>query len=270
MGRWYKSILVSVICFSVLGICHADHNFHESVNIPAGYCYKINGVDVLCAGGVSTATPTTTGTPTQTPTVTPTPTPTETPIPTQTPTVTPTATSTPVVWLGDTDQTGLTGDKTGSYDLNSTGTIYLDHNGDTEGAPVITLMDFEGSEITLIDTTATLSGIHGNFSNEVKSSSLLLNGIQSTSTSITPGAAVTWCVLGTGGASGITITLPSATYKGKIYFIKKVDAGAGAVTVARSGSDTIEGATSVTLSSQYSSVTLMADGTSTWYKIATQ
>lgn len=75
-------------------------------------------------------------------------------------------------------------------------------------------------------------------------------------------------VLCTGGVSGITITLPAATNTGLVLHIEKVDSGAGAVTVSRAGSDTIEGATTASLASQYSSVTLVADGTATWYKIA--
>lgn len=46
--------------------------------------------------------------------------------------------------------------------------------------------------------------------------------------------------------SGITVTLPAAlSYIGKTYSIANI--GAGTVTVARSGSDTIGGATSVSI-----------------------
>ncbi len=73
-------------------------------------------------------------------------------------------------------------------------------------------------------------------------------------------------VLATGGAGGITITLPAAN-AGKVRkTVKKIDSGVGAVTVARAGTDTIEGATSVSLAGQYNSVTVISDGTSIWYK----
>lgn len=57
----------------------------------------------------------------------------------------------------------------------------------------------------------------------------------------------------TGGA--VTITLPAiaTANRGKEYRIKKIDASGNAVTVARSGSDTIDGATSSSLTAQYQS-----------------
>lgn len=72
-------------------------------------------------------------------------------------------------------------------------------------------------------------------------------------------------ILATGGAGGITVTLPAAV-KGSRYLIKKVDAGAGAVTVATTSSQTIDGATTKVLSAQYASVTVVSDGAA-WYVI---
>ena len=43
------------------------------------------------------------------------------------------------------------------------------------------------------------------------------------------------------------------------------DAGVNAVTVARAGSDDIQGATTVSLATQYASRTLYADGSARWY-----
>jgi hypothetical protein len=74
-------------------------------------------------------------------------------------------------------------------------------------------------------------------------------------------------VLVNASAAGPTITLPAADALGgrPIRFeIKKIDSSANAVTVQRAGSDTIEGATSVTLSSQWASTTLVSDGVSGW------
>jgi hypothetical protein len=68
-----------------------------------------------------------------------------------------------------------------------------------------------------------------------------------------------------GGAR--TITLPAANALGGRpirYQIEKTDNSANAVTVQRAGSDTIEGATSVVLSGQWASVTLVSDGVSGW------
>lgn len=63
----------------------------------------------------------------------------------------------------------------------------------------------------------------------------------------------------TGGAR--TVTLPAASScPGQTFFIKKIDSSANAVTVARAGSDTIDGATSVSLASQYARTQLMSNG----------
>lgn len=66
----------------------------------------------------------------------------------------------------------------------------------------------------------------------------------------------------------ITITLPGclATRVGKTYLVQKI-AGANNVSVARAGSDTINGATSKTVSTQYSGILLVNTGT-VWYAVA--
>lgn len=69
----------------------------------------------------------------------------------------------------------------------------------------------------------------------------------------------------TADASGgaITVTLPDrATVQGKTYTVKRTSAS-NDVVISRAGSDTIEGATSKTLGSQYATVSLLA-GTATW------
>src|SRR5690606_8890680 len=62
-------------------------------------------------------------------------------------------------------------------------------------------------------------------------------------------------VLATGGAGGITITLPTLV-NGMKFTVKKVDAGAGAVTVT--GGANIDGAASKVLAAQHERVTLVA------------
>lgn len=67
----------------------------------------------------------------------------------------------------------------------------------------------------------------------------------------------------TGGA--FTVTLPVAeTVKGLVLTVKKIDAGANAVTVDGDGSETIDGATTYALSSQYKFVTVYSDGVEWW------
>ena len=65
----------------------------------------------------------------------------------------------------------------------------------------------------------------------------------------------------------VTITLPLAnTAKGREYKIKKIDSSANACTITASGTDLIDGSSSMSLSSQYDYVTLISDGVSNWYK----
>jgi hypothetical protein len=63
-------------------------------------------------------------------------------------------------------------------------------------------------------------------------------------------------------AAAVTITLPKAQeYKGRPFYIKKVDASANAVTVEGDGSETIDGAANVSLASQWDGVRVVSDGT---------
>lgn len=78
----------------------------------------------------------------------------------------------------------------------------------------------------------------------------------STTQSLNAGDSI---VLATGGASGITLTLPSPV-SGRIVNIKKIDAGAGAITI-NTASGTIDGSSSKTISIQYASLTITSDGT---------
>ena len=70
-------------------------------------------------------------------------------------------------------------------------------------------------------------------------------------------------------SGNITVNLPaSASASGHAYTIKKTDAGAFAVTVDANGSETIDGATTRSLTSQHDSLTIVADG-SGWQIAAT-
>jgi hypothetical protein len=68
-----------------------------------------------------------------------------------------------------------------------------------------------------------------------------------------------------GGA--VTITLPTASgLSGYRFYVKRIDSSGNGCSVARSGSDTIDGQTSISLDLQYTSLTLVSNG-STWYII---
>lgn len=87
----------------------------------------------------------------------------------------------------------------------------------------------------------------------------------SANTTLTVDDAGLVLVNASGGAR--TITLPAANALGgrPIRFqIEKTDSTANTVTIQRAGADTIEGGTSVVLSGQWASVTLVSDGLSGW------
>ncbi len=70
--------------------------------------------------------------------------------------------------------------------------------------------------------------------------------------------------------TAITINLfaLSSSYNGYKVIIKKIDNGAGAITIAPNGSDTIDGAnSSISISTGYGSVTLIADASTGWWII---
>jgi hypothetical protein len=77
-------------------------------------------------------------------------------------------------------------------------------------------------------------------------------------------------IAGTGGAGGITLTLPAvATSQYKTYHVVKVDAGVGTVVLDGNGAETINGAATYTLTSQYDAVTIWCDGTE-WFVLGTK
>ena len=68
----------------------------------------------------------------------------------------------------------------------------------------------------------------------------------------------------TTGASTITATLPAVSSAdataGRVVTILKIDGGAGSVTIDGDGSETINGSTTVSLTSQYDYRTIVSDG----------
>lgn len=69
----------------------------------------------------------------------------------------------------------------------------------------------------------------------------------------------------TGGAGGITITLPPAAgNSGRVFVIKKIDSGAGKITIDGNLNETIDGLLTWILTLQFESVTIQSNG-SNWY-----
>lgn len=71
-------------------------------------------------------------------------------------------------------------------------------------------------------------------------------------------------VLCNAAAGAFTITLPTAVNSFTTYHIKKVDSSANTCTIATTNSQTIEGASTKVLSSQYSSVNVVSDNANWW------
>lgn len=72
----------------------------------------------------------------------------------------------------------------------------------------------------------------------------------------------------TGGAFSETLPLAATAGDGFTIAIKKTDSSSNAVTVTRSGSDTIDNSTTIVLNSQNESIQLVSDGISSWNSIA--
>ena len=71
---------------------------------------------------------------------------------------------------------------------------------------------------------------------------------------------------GTGGV--LTVTLPAAlTSSGRQIAVKKIDASANAITIAAAGSDTIDGAATMSLASQWDKQVLISNGDDGWEKL---
>lgn len=71
----------------------------------------------------------------------------------------------------------------------------------------------------------------------------------------------------TSGAIAITLPSAGALSESRVIVVKKTDSSVNAVTVTRAGSDTIDGATTYVLSSQYDAVILVDDESGNWHAI---
>jgi len=71
------------------------------------------------------------------------------------------------------------------------------------------------------------------------------------------------CVLADASTAALTITLPSPTANAEVI-VKKIDATANTVTISPAATETIDGATSLVLDTQYEAYHLISDGTN-WF-----
>lgn len=88
--------------------------------------------------------------------------------------------------------------------------------------------------------------------------------------SITTSSAVQsgdYLILADSTSGAITVSLPTAAIvAGRIFVIKRINAGANNVVIDPAASETIDGALTYTLSAQWNSVTIISNGTS-WFII---
>lgn len=139
---------------------------------------------------------------------------------------------------------------------------------DLTGAPVI---EFSGSHATAaphwfksdgsanfangaatVSTTGTLKGV--GFSSAIASKSANYTA-----------TADDFTLLVDASGGNKTITLPAASGNtGKIYVIKKTDSSGNTVTIDGDGSETIDGATTKVISTQYVSFMIQCDGSNWW------
>jgi len=78
------------------------------------------------------------------------------------------------------------------------------------------------------------------------------------------------CILVNASTGPVTVTLPPTAKPppGAGYLITKIDASANAVTVAASGTDTIDGSPTVILTAQYDSTTVVSNGAGLWVEVS--
>ena len=74
-------------------------------------------------------------------------------------------------------------------------------------------------------------------------------------------------ILVVASADPTLVKLPRASAKKRALTVKKVDVGAGVVTVVAQPAETIDGAQVYDLTAQYECVSLVSDGLSTWHRV---
>lgn len=135
------------------------------------------------------------------------------------------------------DTAGATGDL---YYRNSSGSFTRLGVGST------------GQTLTVASGTPAWADTNSNFATSTKT------------TSYTIGATDT-VIFANATTGNVTITLPTAaSFTGYRFYVKRIDGSANTCQIARSGTDTIDGLTSLTLDLQYTALAIVSNG-SAWY-----
>jgi hypothetical protein len=86
---------------------------------------------------------------------------------------------------------------------------------------------------------------------------------------ILPADTFVFIAVDTGAIRTITLPLASSVAQGRVYAVKDSTgtANANPIAMARQGSDTIDGLTSMNLDSNYGATWFISDGVSAWYRL---
>lgn len=84
-------------------------------------------------------------------------------------------------------------------------------------------------------------------------------------TATTTATAAEYLILANATSGAITVNLPAvAASEGALLVVKKTDASGNAVTLDGNASETIDGATTQAITTQYDAITVACDGTAWW------
>jgi hypothetical protein len=157
------------------------------------------------------------------------------------------------------------GDSNVGMTLLSKGTGVIAVKSATNSTDAFSILKSDGNRILRSDTSNTRIAIGGN---TAPTSTLMVIGPISTAfsakTTTTTVAAVDSVLTGDTTSAAFTMTLPTAvSITGRQYNIKRINSGANNLTVGTTSSQTIDGSTTKVLGAQWSSITVVSDG-SNW------
>ena len=140
-----------------------------------------------------------------------------------------------------------------------TAAVLLDANGTPEGVYPNRRQLLAGNNVNFNDT-----GAAGSVTAQVDK----ITTSTSTPVTLTTSSNYALYISDAGGSAVVNLPVASSSSE-KRYLIKKTNSSANTVTITPNGADTIEGAATLVLSTQYSYYEIQSDGTASW-KIISQ
>jgi hypothetical protein len=120
-----------------------------------------------------------------------------------------------------------------------------------------------GSALVERDSNGDVFGVRGRFSAGMRSGGDLYRSVTAKSANFSADDTMDVCIVDT-SAGSVTVSLPAAaTCAGKVLTFKKKVA-ANSLILDGNAAETIDGAATLTKTSQYDSVTIICDGTTWW------